>query len=576
MNCRFKLVSGDTGISWHVKNTGCTINFDKFFQVNLRKSHKNGEIRDKAWLKCLLFNRFQFLTTNTNNMSDNLSGNSRMARNTIFLYIRMAFVMLVTLYISRVTLQTLGVEDFGVYNVVAGFVSMFTFLNASLTACIQRYYNFEHGKNGSIGFKNVYITSFYIQLAISIVILFLVETIGLWYLNNKLVIPEKSMTSANILFQSSVLSMILVIMEVPYSASIIAKEKMDYYAFVGIADVILKLIIVIALPFLPFEKLSTYGILLMFVSFIDFLLYYVYAKKNIQEIKLSLSFDTGLFRSMLSFSGWSFLGSFAQIVRNQGLNILLNLFFGPAINAARGISYQVKTAISCFMANIPTAARPQLVEAYAKGAYERSKNILFSVSKACFFLIYIVALPVAYEMDYLLHLWLGEMVPGYTVVFSQIILIIAIVEAYNWPISMIIYASGKISKYNIVTSLIGIIVLPLCYIALVWKADPLVIYIISLLISISVQIASIVCMQSVVNIRIADYCRSVLVPSMYVCLLSIFVPFAIVSLMPDGFARLVVNCVVSMPITGILCYFIGLNDQERSLVNQFAKKIKKK
>lgn len=509
-------------------------------------------------------------------MSDNSFENNRIARNTIFLYIRMAFVMLVTLYTSRVILKTLGVEDFGVYNVVAGFVSMFAFLNTSLTACIQRYYNYEQGKNGGTGFQNVYVTSFYIQLTLSIVILFLLETVGIWYLNNRLVIPESSLASANILFQASVLSMILVIMEVPYSASIMAKEKMDYYAFVGIADVILKLIIVIVLPYLTFNKLSTYGVLLMIVSLIDFLLYCVYARKNIPEIKLSLSFDKELFWSMLSFSGWSFLGSFAQIIRNQGLNILLNLFFGPAINAARGISYQVKTAISSFMANIPTAARPQLVESYARGEYERSKHLLFSVSKVCFFFIYIVALPVAYEMDYLLHLWLGETVPEYTIIFSQIILIIAIVEAYNWPISMIIYASGKIAKYNIVTSLIGISVLPLCCIALVWNTDPIVIYIISLLISISVQIASLMCMQSVVNIRIVEYCKSVLVPSMYVCLLSIFVPITIVSLMPEGFARLVVDCIFSMSITGVLCYYIGLNEQEKTLIDHFAKKIFKR
>ncbi|MBR0240546.1 MAG: oligosaccharide flippase family protein [Bacteroidales bacterium] len=502
-------------------------------------------------------------------MTDNTASNKLIAKNTIFLYVRMAVVMLVTLYTSRVILQILGVESFGVYNVVAGFVSMFAFLNTSLTACIQRYYNYEQGREGSDGFRKVYVTSFYIQLFLSILVLVLVETIGLWYLNNKLVIPADKMFSANVLFQASALSMVLVIMQVPYSAAVMAKERMDYYAFVGIADVVLKLLIVFALPLFPYEQLSTYGVLLFAVSLIDFLLYFVYSRRKFEEIRLSQSFNKALFKSMLAFSGWSMLGSFAQIVRNQGLNIILNLFFGPIVNAARGISYQVRTAVSSFMANIPTAARPQLTEAYARGDYERSKQIFFSISKICFLLIYTIALPVAYEMEYLLHLWLGNNVPEYTTIFSQIIVVIAIVEAFNWPVSMIIYASGKIGVYNIVTSLIGLLVLPLCYFALEFKADPVVVYMISLFISISVQVASLICMQVIVKVRILDYCKSVLLPSALVCLCSVFVPLLVISLMKTGMVRLIVNCAISMSLACALSYFIGLNRQEKTLVRGF-------
>ena len=513
-------------------------------------------------------------------MADNSSGNKRIARNTAFLYIRMAFVMLITLYTSRVILQSLGVVDFGIYNVVAGFVSMFSFLNTSLIACIQRYYNYEQGKNGVEGFKNVYVTSFYIQLALALLVFVAIESFGIWYLENKLVIPSDRLPAAHILFQASALSLLLVIVQVPYSAAIIAREKMDYYAFVGIADILLKLIIVFALAWTTiFDKLALYGILLFIVTIIDFLLYYVYAKRKIPEIRLSLHFDFGLFKSMMKFSGWSMLGSFAQIVRNQGLNILLNLFFGPAVNAARGISYQVRTAISSFMANVPTAARPQLIESYAKGDYRRAKQIMFTISKICFMLIYIVALPVIFEMDFLLHLWLGDSVPEYTTIFSQIIVVIAIIEALNWPVSMIIYASGKIGWYNVVTSIVGLLVLPLCYVSLIIDVNPILVYIISLLISISVQVVSVFCMKKVVNIGVYDYAKNVITPSCIVVLLTVCVPLLLTIFMQDGFIKLVMVCIVSVLWTLSICYLVGMSNNEKQLVrmyvSNFTKRIRK-
>jgi len=510
-------------------------------------------------------------------MDDNNIGNKRIVRNTAFLYLRMAFVMLITLYTSRVILQSLGVVDFGIYNVVAGFVSMFSFLNTSLIACIQRYYNYEQGKNGFDGFKNVYVTSFYIQLALAFFIFLLIESFGIWYLDNKLVIPEDRLPAAHILFQASSLSLLIVIIQVPFSAAIIAREKMDYYAFVGIADILLKLLIVFALSWSSsFDKLSLYGVLLLVVTIVDFLLYYVYAKRKIPETHLTLHFDAEMFKSMMKFSGWSILGSFAQIIRNQGLNILLNLFFGPAVNAARGISYQVRTALSSFMANVPTAARPQLIESYAKGDYGRAQKIMFSISKICFMLIYIVALPVIFEMDFLLHLWLGDNVPEYTTIFSQIIVVIAIVEALNWPVSIIIYASGKIGWYNVVTSFVGLLVLPICYVALLVDVNPVLVYIISLLISVSVQVVSVICMKKVVNVAIGDYLKYVISPACLIILLTVFVPITLYLLMDEGYVRLSVLGIIAVVWTCVVCYYAGLSKSEKELVRSFVGNFLKK
>lgn len=503
----------------------------------------------------------------------NSTGNSRIARNTIFLYIRMAFVMIVTLYTSRVILRELGVTDFGIYNVVAGFVSMFSFLNTSLTASIQRFYNYENGVKGSEGFHQVFTTSFYIQLFLAIVIIILLETFGLYYLNNELVIPEDRLPAARYVFHMSSLSLFFVILQVPYSAAVIAKEYMDYYALVGIIDVMLKLLIVILLPFISSDNLIVYSFALLLISVIDFILYYIYSKKKIKEVKLDSTFNPSIFKSMLSFSGWSILGSSAQVVRNQGLNIIINLFFGPTVNAARGISYQVKTALASFMANIPTAARPQLTESYARGDIERSKQIMFTISKICFYLIYIIALPVIFDLDYLLHLWLGETVPEYTLIFSRIIIVITIVETFNWPTSMMIYATGKIARYNIITSFLGVLVLPISYIILKVSPNPIIVYCASLLISVIVQIASIKCLQLSASISQREYYKKVILPSVLVVLFTFFIPYIITSFIDPSFLRTVLNVIVSVILSSIIIYLVGLNQSERQMVRSIFLKL---
>lgn len=505
-----------------------------------------------------------------------VSGNSRIARNTIFLYIRMAFVMIVTLYTSRVILQVLGVTDFGVYNVVAGFVSMFSFLNTSLTASIQRFYNYENGKNGSEGFHKVFSTSFYIQLFLGIIIFILLETVGLYYLNNHLVIPQERIQAARYVFHMSSLSLLFVIMQVPYSAAIIAKEYMDFYAVVGIVDVLLKLLIVILLPYVTADNLIIYSLALLVVTVIDFLLYFIYAKKKIVEVKLDSSFNRSIFKEMMSFSGWSILGSLAQMVRNQGLNIILNVFFGPVVNAARGISYQVKTALASFMANVPTAARPQLTESYARGDIERSKQIMFTISKVCFYLIYIIALPVFFDLDYLLHLWLGSNVPDYTLVFSKIILVITIVETFNWPISMMIYATGRIARYNIVTSVLGILLLPITYVLLRFFPNPYVAYYASLIISIAVQVVSIKCLSRTADVAPLEYLQKVIVPSLKIIVCTILIPYIITTFIEPSFFRTLLNLIITVVFTLVVIYFLGLNKSEKNIINSLLQKFKSK
>jgi len=509
-------------------------------------------------------------------MPDNSANNKRIARNTAFLYIRMLFVLVINLYTSRVILKNLGVEDYGIYNVVAGFISMFAFINTSMSACIQRYYNFEKGKRGDEGFRDVYKTSCIIQLLLAVLIITLVETFGIWFLNHKLVIPTERFGAAKILFHFATGSMAFVVLQVPYSAAIMAHEKMDYYALVGILDVLLKLGIVIALPYLPYDRLVTYSFLLGMVSLIDFFFYFVYAKCRFKEIKGISHLSKSLFKEMLSFSCWSMFGSFAQVIRNQGLNIVLNMFFGPVVNAARGISFQVKGALIGLVSNISTSAQPQIVESYAQGDINRSKNLMTSISKICFFLLFMMSLPIICEVDFILDLWLDGIVPEYTKIFTILILVISLIDVFNRPTTILIYATGKISIYNIITSFIGLLVLPLAYFALKIGLGPTSVYFASILVSTLVMLASIIRLKKTTGITIKYYLLKILWPCIRAALCSIIIPLIVIMLLPSGWLRFLISCVTAVISVGGFAFITGLSISEKVLVKSLINKMLKK
>ena len=295
-------------------------------------------------------------------MEQHNSGNSRIAKNTMVLYIRMIFVLLVSLYSTRAILNALGVVDYGIYNVVAGFVSMFAFLNSSMTNTVQRFFNYEIGFSDKGNLNKVYITSIQIQVILGVLTFVLLEFIGMWYIKTKMVIPLERLTAAVYVFQFSVLSLFLLILQIPFAAAVIAHEKMEFYAVVSMTDAVLKLIIAIVLPFISYDRLIYYGALMLLISLIDISLYYFYAKKCFREIAYKHSYHKDLFKKMISFSGWNVLDSFAYTMQGQGLNMLMNAFYGPVVNAARGVAYQIQAALSGFTENIAVAFKPQLVE----------------------------------------------------------------------------------------------------------------------------------------------------------------------------------------------------------------------
>ncbi len=320
--------------------------------------------------------------------------NKRIAKNTMFLYVRMFFIMAVSLYTSRVVLSTLGVDDFGIYNVVGGVVSMFGFLNGALAVCTQRYLNYELGRGDANRLQKVFITSLTIHALISIIVVILAETIGLWFLYNKMTIPDARMNAAFWVYQFSIITTVVLMMSVPYNAAIIAHEKMSAFAYISVLEVILRLAIVFLLQIGNFDRLIFYAFLMLVVQMSIRVIYGLYCNKHFCETKFRMLWDGTLFREMLGFSGWSIFGNLAGVASTQGLNILLNMFFNPIVNAARGISVQVQNALMQFSVNFQTAMNPQITKSYATGDYNYMHGLIYRSSKFTFFLLYLFSLPI--------------------------------------------------------------------------------------------------------------------------------------------------------------------------------------
>lgn len=505
-------------------------------------------------------------------MPNNSSNNSRIAKNTLFLYLRMILVLVVSLYTTRVVLNALGVVDYGINNVVGGFVSMFAFLNTSMSNGIQRFYNFKLGSEGEGSFTKVYNMALLIQGLLAVIVVVLLETIGLWYLNHKMVIPIERMATAQWIYQFSVISLVLVIMQIPYSASIMAHERMDYYAYVSIIEVVLKLAFALWLPYVKQDKLFVYGCYSLGVGVLNFFLYFVYSKHHFKSLKLQKFFHKDLFKDMLSFSGWNIFGTFAYMLKNQGLNVLLNAFFGPIVNAARGVSGMIGTAIQGFQSNIVISFRPQVVQSYAEKNYSRVKSLMYSLSKISYILLYMLSLPVIIELPYILKLWLGDVVPDYTISFTILMLIIMIISSLNTPITQVIHATGKMKKYQLGTSIIICAILPISWLFLKAGGNPMTVYIVSLCMTCINQVVCNLLLKQVFQYELREYLKSVIVPCILVSFVSLVLPLLLHYVMAPSFIKLILVVLFGIVSTMVASYLLALNAYEKDLVIEFIKK----
>lgn len=504
-------------------------------------------------------------------MQDNTPSNKRLAKNTLFLSIRMVIVLVINLFTTRIVLKALGVVDYGVYNVVCGFVAMFGFLNTSMSNGIQRFFNYEYGKNGVEGANKVYCTALHIQLILALIIIALTESLGLWYLNNKMVIPEGRMFAAEWIFQLSIVSFIFIIMQAPYTAAVMAHEKMDFYAIVSVLDAVLKLVVVLVLPLFGCDKLLLYGILFSLISVVNFCAYYIYCKKYFSEVNYRRIHDKELFKSMLGFSGWNLFGSFSGVMKEQGINLVINFFFGPIVNAARGVANQINGGLQSFVTNIKMPVRPQVVQSYAQGNLSRTMHLTYSISKLSCCILLMMAIPISLEIDYVLRLWLGANVPDHAGFFTIIILLTSLVSNLNSATSGVVHATGIMKDYQLWGSLISISSVPIAYVLLKFYPIPELALLAVMICSALGHFVCLFVVKRLVGMSISEYFKEVVWPIVIVLIISVVITYPVHHFMGSGFLRLCVVTLVSVISVALSLYFLALNEGERSLFTQMIK-----
>lgn len=500
---------------------------------------------------------------------DQTSNNKRIAKNTLLLYVRQILVMGVGLYTVRKILEVLGVEDYGIYNVVSGAVTMFGFLSGAMAIGSQRFFSYYLGKQDDEGLKRVFHNTLTIYVFLSLVIVLLAESIGVWFINNKLVIPDNRLFAANIIFQVSLLSFVASMMSSPFMASIMSHEDMGVYARVSIIEVFMKLAVVFALVFSPFDKLISYSLLLFLTGVCVLLIYLIYCKRHYPECTFRLRYDKDIVSEIASFSGWNLFGNFAWIVKNQGTSFLLNIFFGPIMNAAQNLATQVRSIIHTFATNFTNAVQPQIVKSYARKDYDSMFRLMSSASKLSFLLMAVLVIPVILNVEFILDLWLVE-VPEYAVVFTQIMLIEASLESMSTPVAAANQATGKIKYYQMIIGILGMMNLPLSYIALKMGANAEMVYIISLV------------LQSAIVLHRALYLRKIregigilVIGKIYLpCIITGTIAFLIcyylyISNSSANLFNTLLTCVYEALIVVALGYLMILNKDERAFVKRF-------
>lgn len=504
----------------------------------------------------------------------NTQKTKQIAKNTMVLYVRMIVTMLITLFSSRIVLQALGVSDFGLYNVVGGIVALISFLRASLASSTQRFISYEIGRNDTVQLKKVFSISVSTHILISVLILIMAETLGLWFLNNYIQIPLGRENAAFWIYQFSVVSLCISAITIPYSADVISHERMSYYAFVSIIEAIMKLAFAYALFLFGTDKLILYGGLMMLINFIDFFLYYGYCRRKFNETKYEFYFDKQLFKQIFSFSGWTVFGQLSVIGANQGTSILINMFHGLAANAAIGISQQVNNAISGLTANFHTAFQPQLTKSYAANDYDYMNSLICKTSKISYFLLFLAAIPIVVNIDLILKIWLGENVPIYTSQFCVLFLATSLCNAISAPLWTSIYATGQIRNYQIVTSLIFLSDILIVYLLFFYfGCSPVVAMEVKLIINVLIVLVRVLYTKKVVpGFSVLIYIKKCLTQVFLVTIITVTLSSLIFLFEFDKIERLL----LSIPLLIISClvsFRIGFSIQERqylvSIINKY-------
>ena len=497
--------------------------------------------------------------------------NKRIAKNTMFLYIRMLLSIGVSLYTVRVIWKVLGVDNYGIYNVVGGIVMMFAFLQSAMIAASQRYLSFELGKGENGNYQKVFSQSLSVHVLLAVAVLFLAETIGLWFLNIKLNIPEDRMYAANWVYQCSILSFCVSIISVPYSATIVAHEHMKAYGYFGILEVILKLIIVFALLIIPLDKLIVYAILVLLVSLLMRICNSVYCHHHFSGARFKYNRDYNLLKEMLSFAGWSFIGNVGISIKDQGINILLNLFFNVAVNGAKGIAGQISAVVYGFASNFQMAINPQITKKYAAKDKIGMMKLVFLGSRFAAILMSIFILPLIWGAESVLNLWLGNIAP-YTVIFMQLSLVIAFIDSLAHPLVTALQAVGKIKKFQIVVSIIMMSNIPIAWIWLYFGGQPYSVMFVLILTAVVALISRLLLLHEQISFSYSEYLRTVIIPVISVLGVSSVAVYYLYKLFEHGLWGMIGYGFSSLIITGIIIGIIGIKSYERQMILGIMKK----
>lgn len=491
----------------------------------------------------------------------------RIAKNTLMLYVRMLFGMLVSLYTSRVVLNTLGVEDYGIYNVVGGFVAMFSLISSSLSSASSRFLTFELGKGDTEQLKRVFSTSLLIHIVLAVVVLVLLETVGVWFLNTRMIIPTERLYAANWVFQASIVSFILGLISVSYNASIVSHEHMGVFAFIGIVDVLLRLGIVLFIAYsaLNFDKLIVYSLLLVLVGVCLQCVYWGYCRKHFEECRLHFNFDKKTWKEMSSFAGWNFIGCTAGLLKDQGVNLLLNLFVGPVLNAARGIASSVNAAVFGFAGNFMTALKPQITKSYAAGEHSYVMSLVERGSRFSFYILLMLALPILFETEFVLTLWLKQY-PVHTVSFVRLVLLLTLCDVLSNTLITLQNATGKIRNYQLAVGGVLMLNFPLSYICLKMNFLPESVFVVALLISVTCLLLRLVFLKRMVQLSIRHYLNKVCFNVCIVSLSAVIFPYIIYMYMGYGWQRFLSVATASLLCSSISIYVIGCSISERRFI----------
>ncbi|HGS4830250.1 TPA: lipopolysaccharide biosynthesis protein [Vibrio cholerae] len=500
--------------------------------------------------------------------------NFRIVKNSAVLYLRLLITIVLGIFTTRIVINALGIDDYGIYGVVAGLITMFGFMNAAMSSSTQRYLSFDLGLKDSIKLQQTFTTSVNIHLLIGVVTFLLAEVIGLRAVNHLLDIPVDRIRAANTVFQFSLVTFFFGIIQVPYQAVTIAYERMNAYAYISIIDVLLKLIAAYLLTTATIDKLILYSQLLALISVVSFITYVSYVRIQCKEIKYLKYFDEKYYKEILSFSGWNLFGNIAAVARSQGINVLINIFFGVALNAAYGVSMMIQGVLTQFAASIQQAINPQIIKSYAQGELERTERLMHLSSKYSFFVMLLLIAPLYLNLDYVLDLWLG-VIPDYSANFIRYLFVFILIEVLSNSLMIGLQATGKIKKYHITVGFIVFLNFPLTYLIYTVYKEPEMAFLVLICTSCISLYARLFFVKNQLGYSIINFTKKVLLHVVVILVLS----FPLLYLnQVDGFTNLFkvfTDSIICSFYLMLTIYLFGLNKEERLFIKNTLRKILK-